>query len=144
MQKSNKYLLVLLAILTIFISLFSTSCKKEETFDFSSYTILDENDGWGWIRVSPDKRKISLDSKPLDDDHGYDPEILEALGYNHDKEIIDIIQEIHFTLNIPSYVYDQIMKTSKADGLKTYEDENVYVWWSYSSSTGMEISYELK
>ena len=147
MQKNNKYLLVLLAISTIFMSLSFTSCKKEkeEAFDFSSYTTLDENDEWGWITVSSDKTKISLDSKPIDDDQGYDPDILEALGLkDYTNDIIDIVQEIHNKLNIPSYVYDKILKTTKADGLQTYEDENVYVWWSYSPSTGIEISYELK
>jgi hypothetical protein len=63
---------------------------------------------------------------------------------DYTNDVIDIIQEINNKLNIPSYIYDKILKTSKADGLQTYEDENVYVWWSYSTSTGIEISYELK
>ena len=145
MKKNNKHLLVLLVISTIFTFLSLASCKKEEPFDFSSYTTLDESDGWGWITVSSDKTKMSLDSKPIDDGHGYDPEILEDLGLkDYTSDVIDIIQEIHNKLNIPGYVYDQILKTSKADGLKTYDGENVYVWWSYSTSTGLEISYELR
>lgn len=138
MQKTKTALLILFTFSTLLFLFTSTACKKEEKFTFVSYASYAENDPWGWIMVSSDNMKLSLDTKPLDNDY-------PGLGLKEfNEEVLNMIQLVHADLKLPGYVYEQIMNTSMADGIKSYENDNVYIWWSYNSTNGLEITYQLR
>ena len=138
MQKIKTTLLAILAFSTLLFSFAAVACKEEEKFTFVTYTTRAEKDGWGWITLSSDNMKLSLDTKPLDNKY---PE-LGLKDFN--EEVLEVIQLVHYDLKLPGYVYEQIINTSKSDGVKSYENDNVYVWWSYNSTDGLEVTYQLR
>lgn len=130
---------IILLFFSCIIALCGVGCKKnvEEIKNFETIYLEycgDTASYWGWMTISMDKKTLELDTDPTDG----------VLGITFDEEVVEVIYVVHEKFNIPSYVINLISETSKADGTKTFENDSILVWWKYSSTKGLEITYGLK
>ena len=139
MRKITKLLATALA-LTLLLSLTACNNNKEVQSFANFYEETCYSNGV-WATLSEDGKTLSMDTKPYNGEYDY------MNGFIVDdfvSEVVDAIKILHANYNIPSYVYEQILQTSSADGKQTYEGENIIIWWTFSKTKGLEITYGLK
>lgn len=140
MQKTKKILAVALTLIS-FVSL--VACVEEDKKTQNFETFYQETCGSNgiWVKMSPDGKTLSMDTIPYDGEYDHVPGLLDD---DYFSEVVRAIEILHQEYNIPSYINEQIVQTSPADGKQRYDGENLVVWWTYSKTEGLEITYELK
>ena len=63
--------------------------------------------------------------------------------YNNARAL-DTIKSINKALLLPDSLYQKMLKTTPLQGTQKQSFDNVNVYWSYNSKTGMEVLYEKK
>lgn len=140
-MKKTKIIAILLAcFMSLSLGLFM-GCKSEEKDTFKQFYEETCGSNGVWAKLSTDEKTLTMDTKPYDGKYDHVPGIIDD---NYNSEVLNAIEILHEEFNIPSYVYEQLMQTSSADGKQTYQGENIVVWWTYSSAKGLEITYGLK
>jgi len=81
-----------------------------------------------WIMLSEDKKILLFDSTST---------LTRVGSWEYYEKYYDkyfaVLKEACAKLNIPTYIYEQIGKTSSADGIRQYENEIVTMKWAFPS-----------
>lgn len=89
-----------------------------------------------WAKYDSDYLKI--DTNPYD----YDSEKTESIMYLGVAD--SAIKRIHSALDLPTYLYDEMLNTIFNDGKQSYSGTKVDVVWSYHPNYGLEVWYKQK
>ena len=140
MQKTKKTLAIALTIIS-FVSLAACGKENKKAQSFEKFYIETCASNDLWAKISADGKTLSMDTIPYDGEYDYLPGLIDD---DFLSEVLHAIEILHQDYNIPSYVYEQLIQTSSADGRQRYEGDNIVVWWTYSQTKGLEITYGLK
>lgn len=152
---AKRILLIVLAVVCLSLSIWGfVDCSnntKDNDIDYSSeesssgesssylsfFTIYDEcSCAYPWADVGADY--LSIDTNPYD----YDSDSSLATTYAYDA--LTAISIINIKLNLPSYLYDEMLETRALDGKQTYSGTKVDVSWRYHPDSGLEVRYTRK
>lgn len=89
-----------------------------------------------WATYGVDYLKI--DTNPYD----YDSNNSASTTYL--VSATNAIKRIHSKLDLPTYLYDEMLNTTGADGKRNYSGTKVDVTWRYYPSYGLEVWYKQK
>lgn len=87
-----------------------------------------------WAEVGADNY-LYIDTNPYD----YDSD--SSLATLYAPEALEAITEIHRLLDIPSYIYDEMLSTTAIDGVQSYSGSRVNITWRYHPDRGLEVRY---
>ena len=82
------------------------------------------------VDIGDDKSYVSIDSNPYDIDDYYN------------ATYVSMIESFNEYLNLPDYVYEEMLHTSSADGVRSETVGKITVVWKYHPHTGMEATYQ--
>jgi len=108
------------------------SCKGS---DF--YSIYSEcSCSYPWADYGSDF--LSIDTNPYD----YDSD--STLSTYYMTKALSAIKRVNQKLELPSYLYNEMMGTSALDGRQSYSGKKVNVSWKYHPDSGLEVRYTKK
>ena len=141
-KKSIRILMVALAVVSIGFSVWGfVDCSANSEKSGSStqtyvnfYEIYAECDlAYPWAQVATSY--LLLDSNP----YNYDSDNSNATRYV--TVVSQAIQSIHSLVGVPSYVYQQMIRTAAIDGVQYYSGTRVNIRWTYHPDRGLEVMY---
>ena len=141
MRKTKNLLVIGLACCASFSFVSLSACKGAKYNSFESFYEETCADNKGWAKLSADGKTLSMDTRPYD---GYYIEQGWPDLDVYESEVLDAIGILHQDYKIASYVYEQLLTTTAADGKQKYEDKNMVIFWTFSKTNGLEITYGLK
>lgn len=87
-------------------------------------------------------------------DYGVDYLNIDSNPYNYDSDsslstkylvvAAEAIQKINRELGLPTYLYDDMIKTTALEGRQSYSGTKVNVSWKYHPNNGLEVRYTAK
>lgn len=89
-----------------------------------------------WATYGVDYLKI--DTNP------YDYDSSNSASTTHLVSAVNAIKRIHSKLDLPTYLYDEMLNTTGADGKRNYSGTKVDVTWRYYPNYGLEVWYKQK
>lgn len=81
--------------------------------------------------IGSDDSYITVDTNPFDLDDYFN------------KNYINVVVEINEALNLPEYIYKEMLTTTALQGKQTETVNGITVTWSYHPDNGLEILYKL-
>ena len=107
---------------------FNDKIDFEKIVDSSPWTC----DYYKYCIVASDGSYLKFDTKPNDNE------------YSDDASTAYFIEDVNERLGFSSSLYAKMESSRGIDGKQTEENDKVKVTWSYVSSKGLEVIYELK
>lgn len=84
------------------------------------------------VKKGDDGTYVSIDTNPYDIDDYFNEDYLA---------MIEMFNEL---LELPDYVYEQMIQTTAADGIQTENFDKITVKWKYHPDNGLEVTYIYK
>ena len=140
MKKTKKLFIGLACCASLSFMAFA-ACNDTKSKSFEQFYEKECAENGGWAQLSADGKTLSMDTRPSDNyfiEQGW-PDINV-----YQDEVLNAIEKLHQEYNIPSYVYEEMVSTSANDGRQKYEDEKMIIFWKYSQTKGLEVTYGLK
>lgn len=82
------------------------------------------------VDIGDDKSYVSIDSNPYNIDDYYN------------ATYVSMIKSFNEYLNLPDYVYEEMLHTSSADGVRSETVGKITVVWKYHPDKGLEATYK--
>lgn len=129
----KKILVVGLAIACLGCSIWGFASCKRSNF----YSIYSEcSCSYPWAEYGSDF--LSIDTNPYDFDSD------SSMSTYYMSMALSAIRSINSKLELPSYLYDEMLGTRALDGRQTYSGTKVDVAWKYHPDSGLEVRYTKK
>ncbi len=130
----KKALLILLAVTCLGCSLWGfVDCGNRSNF-IAIY--IECNCSSPWAKYGTDY--LSIDTNPYD----YDSDLSGSTTYQ--TKALTAIRLVNNELDLPSYLYQDMLETRALDGKQSYSGTKVDVSWRYHPDSGLEVRYTKK
>ena len=127
----------LLCFVFVFCGYIDCSNNNGSTSSWSFYTVYSEcSCSYPWAEVGTDY--LSIDTNPYD----YDSDSYYSTTYA--SKALSAIRLINTKLDLPSYLYDEMVETRAIYGRQSYSGTKVNVSWDYHPDSGLEVRYTKK
>ncbi len=113
---------------------------KIDFYEVAEEADIQINDDGTYVRIGRDGSYLKIDTNPDDKD----PDDFGTLDYLALDVCDRHIQNVNEALDLPDYLYDDIIHTTASQGRQEeeFEDIGVVVTWSYSPRNGLEVTYK--
>ena len=121
-------LIILVLCLSVFIGCKDSNPLEEAFYELPEYA--DNVDIVSCLTKGDDFSYVSIDTNPYDREDYYNVDYLE------------IIEKYNELLDLPDYLYEDMLHTSALDGAQTESFDNITVRWKYHPDNGLEVTYK--
>ena len=121
-------LIILVLCLSVFIGCKDSNPLEDAYYELKEY--VDYGDILSCLTKGDDFSYVSIDTNPYDREDYYNVDYLE------------IIEKYNELLDLPDYLYEDMLHTSALDGAQTESFDNITVRWKYHPDNGLEVTYK--
>jgi hypothetical protein len=132
---AKKALIILLAVACLGFSIWGFVDSSKHSLDFGDI-FFESNCSFTWADYGSDY--LSIDTNP----YNYDSD--NSLSTKYASAALSAIRLINAKLELPSYLYEEMLSTRALDGRQSYSGEKVNVSWRYHPDNGLEVMYSAK
>lgn len=129
-MKKLKFLFVLAVLVLCLVAV--VACDNKNPIE-KAYEELKESssavDVMKCVKIGDDGTYVSIDTNPYDIDDYFN------------KDYLEMIETFNDLLELPDYVYEQMLQTTAADGMQTENFGKITVKWKYHPDNGLEVTY---
>lgn len=129
--------LAVLAVVAVVLVVMFSSRNNVNTDDANTvdFRAIYETCGYeDWVKIGVDESYLSIDTNPSNISYKAEnyPEALAAIAYANAQ------------LNLPDYLFNDMLETRALDGVQseTFEDIGVKISWRYHPTNGLEVTYK--